>query len=144
RDLERLGLRLWPHQRQGIAQALWVLDNVGSVLIADSPGSGKTRMGAWLLRAIHDRTFRLGVGAGVPPLLFAPPQALGAWADAVDEAGLPGRQRSHGELSQPPERVDPALLEAIGRAEVLAVDEAHNYLRGTSLRTIRLLGHYAD
>ena len=36
------GNKLWPHQRQGIAQALYVLARHGSVLIADATGSGKT------------------------------------------------------------------------------------------------------
>ena len=33
---------LWPHQRQGIAQALTVLETQGAVVIADPTGSGKT------------------------------------------------------------------------------------------------------
>ncbi|MCZ7140631.1 DEAD/DEAH box helicase family protein, partial [Salmonella enterica subsp. enterica] len=49
--------KLWPSQEQGIAQALWILENVGSVLVADPTGSGKTRMGAHLLRALGDRTW---------------------------------------------------------------------------------------
>ena len=36
---------LWPSQVAGIAEALWVVENVGSVLVADATGSGKTRMG---------------------------------------------------------------------------------------------------
>ena len=39
------GDKLWPHQRQGIAQALYVLARHGSVLVADATGSGKTLMG---------------------------------------------------------------------------------------------------
>ena len=49
----------WPSQRQGIAQALWVLEHVGSVLVADATGSGKTRMGAYLIAALMQR-FLLG------------------------------------------------------------------------------------
>src|SRR5688572_27805225 len=37
---------LWPSQRAGIAQALWLVQEVGNVLVADATGSGKTRMGA--------------------------------------------------------------------------------------------------
>lgn len=33
--------RLWPSQQLGIAQALWVIENIGSVLVADPTGSGK-------------------------------------------------------------------------------------------------------
>lgn len=42
---------LWPSQKVGIAQARWIIENVGSVLIADATGSGKTRMGAHLFKA---------------------------------------------------------------------------------------------
>jgi hypothetical protein len=42
-------LPLWPSQEQGIAEAMWVLANVGSVLVADATGSGKTRLGAHLI-----------------------------------------------------------------------------------------------
>jgi len=46
---------LWPSQVAGIAEALWVVESVGSVLVADATGSGKTRMGAHLARAVRDR-----------------------------------------------------------------------------------------
>jgi len=46
------GSELWPSQKTGIAQALWMVENVGSVLVADATGSGKTRMGAHLLRSV--------------------------------------------------------------------------------------------
>jgi hypothetical protein len=46
---------LWPSQVQGLAQAMWVLENVGSVLVADATGSGKTRLGAHLLAAALHR-----------------------------------------------------------------------------------------
>lgn len=39
------GNELWPSQKTGIAQALWMVENAGSVLVADATGSGKTRMG---------------------------------------------------------------------------------------------------
>ena len=34
---------LWPSQRTGIAQTMWVIENVGGALIADATGSGKTQ-----------------------------------------------------------------------------------------------------
>jgi len=48
---------LWPSQQHGIGQALYLLDTVGGALVADATGSGKTRMGAHLLRAVHDRNW---------------------------------------------------------------------------------------
>ena len=43
---------LWPHQKQGIAQALTVLETQGAVVIADPTGSGKTKTGGWLIRQL--------------------------------------------------------------------------------------------
>jgi hypothetical protein len=48
-------LKLWPAQIQGLAQAMWVLENVGSVLVADATGSGKTRLGVHLIAAALHR-----------------------------------------------------------------------------------------
>ena len=59
-QLELGDTRLWPSQRVGIAQALWVLENIGSVLVADPTGSGNTRMGAHLIRALVDRLWSKG------------------------------------------------------------------------------------
>ncbi len=50
--------QLWPSQIAGIAQALWVVENLGSVLVADATGSGKTRMGAHLVAAVRDRLYQ--------------------------------------------------------------------------------------
>ena len=61
---------LWPSQVAGIAEALWVVENVGSVLIADATGSGKTRMGAYLTRAVRDR--RSAAADGGPSTARAP------------------------------------------------------------------------
>ena len=34
-------IKLWPHQKQGIAQALALLESQGAVVVADATGSGK-------------------------------------------------------------------------------------------------------
>jgi hypothetical protein len=51
---------LWPSQKQGIAQALAILSERGSVLVADATGAGKTRMGAYLVGAVVDHIVRTG------------------------------------------------------------------------------------
>jgi hypothetical protein len=70
----------WPSQRQGIAQALWVLEHVGSVLVADATGSGKTRMGAYLIAALMQR-FLLGEGRARADLRPLPIVRLAWWRD---------------------------------------------------------------
>ena len=44
-SLSNPDLALWPSQQQGIAQALWIIENLGSVLVADATGSGKNTHG---------------------------------------------------------------------------------------------------
>ena len=70
---------LWPSQRSGIAQALWIIENVGSVLVADATGSGKTRMGAHLVRAIRDRLWSTGRVRQDITALVCPPAVLDTW-----------------------------------------------------------------
>ncbi len=139
---------LWPTQVQGIAQALWVIDNVGSVLVADATGSGKTRMGASLIRAVRDRMWSTGRGSTDLPVVVAPPGVLEHWEQELRKVGMPLKAFSHGGLSVASRSgADGALraeVEAVRAARVLAVDEAHNFLSGTSERTRRLLGNQAD
>jgi hypothetical protein len=80
------GRALWPAQIQGIGQAMWVLENSGSVLIADATGSGKTRMGAHLIRALENRSASTGRARRDLPVLVCPPTIRDVWHR---EAGMP-------------------------------------------------------
>jgi superfamily II DNA or RNA helicase len=122
---------------------MWILHNRGSVLVADATGSGKTRMGAWLLRAAFDRLVRAGLGRRVPPVAIAPPPVVTGWKDQLQECGLNWEVHSHGPLSNNKAEAHNRLIAAIGGAELLAVDEAHNFLNDSE-RTKRLRSHYAD
>lgn len=135
---------LWPSQVQGIAQALWLIENVGSVLIADATGSGKTRMGVHLLRAIVDRIWRSGRIRKGRPVMICPPSVASNWEREATLCGLGVEVRSHGALSRPGSDERELVREAIRRAQVLAVDEAHNFLNPKSARTRLLLGNMAD
>lgn len=133
---------LWPHQVQGIVQALWIIENVGSALVADATGSGKTRMGGWLLRAVYDRCIRATQTFPFPAII-SPPQVRDEWGRVLDETHLGWNVRSHGPLSNPKAVDHEAVLRAVAETDLLAVDEAHNFFN-TSQRTRRLVGHYAD
>jgi hypothetical protein len=134
---------LWPHQLQGISQAMWILENVGSVLVADATGSGKTRMGSWLIRAAFDLQYRSGVNRGPAPLILAPPPIVGIWEDGLRETRIPFQVHSHGPLSVKTSARHESLVRGILDTELLSVDEAHNYLNRSS-RTLRLVAHYAE
>jgi len=137
-------LPLWPSQKQGIAQALWLLETVGSVLVADATGAGKTRMGAYLVRAAVDRIWSTGRVRKGRPFLVCPPAVIDVWDRESRACQLPLDVESQGGLSHNSKEHGDDIADAIRRAQILAVDEAHNYLNVASRRTQLLLGNIAD
>lgn len=131
---------LWPSQVAGIAQALWVLDNVGSVLIADATGSGKTRMGAHLVRAVRDRLMQSGRIRTGYTALVAPPGVAQTWELEAASCGAPIKVVSHGKLSLASVVEDTAVR----NAQILALDESHNFLNPGTKRTQKVIGNAAD
>ncbi|PSM48492.1 helicase [Chroococcidiopsis sp. CCALA 051] len=138
-------LPLWLSQEQGIAQALWVIANVGSVLVADATGSGKTRMGAHLLQGVMNRIWGIGRMRQNIPVLICPPNVIDSWER---EFTLCGGQNpkiySHGRLRYQDTDSQNDITLAIRRTQVLAVDEAHNFLNRGTLRTKALFNNMAD
>lgn len=132
---------LWPVQQVGIAQAMWILENVGSVLVADATGSGKTRLGAHLIRALQVRNLRTGRIRNGTPVLVCPPYVARNWERETDGAV---KTYSHGILSRKLSGFHQDTIDAIRRAQVLAVDEAHNFLNRISARTRVLYANMAD
>jgi hypothetical protein len=137
------GYALWPSQEQGIAHALWVLEHQGSVLIADATGSGKTLLGAHLLRRVMTRLVRSGRGRSELAILMAPPAVLPEWERQAAECGAMLRGYSQGHLSNAVSQAGELARKAIRRTQVLAIDEAHNFLR-RSKRTRSLFSNIAD
>ncbi len=147
-QLELGDTRLWPSQRVGIAQALWVLENIGSVLVADPTGSGKTRMGAHLIRALVDRLWSKGRARRQArrdiSVLVCPPSVEPTWRDESTNCGLPLQIRSHGVLSRRDSEGNAETVSAVRRAQILSIDEAHNFLNLASNRTQEILSNMAD
>jgi hypothetical protein len=144
-DLERVSsTSLWPSQRAGIAEALWVIDTVGSVLVADATGSGKTRMGAQLVRAVRDRMLSTGRTRNELMVLVCPPAVEAVWEREALGCGLNLQTASHGKLSRGVADGDRIEAVAVAQAQVLAVDEAHNFLNAGSNRTLLLRANRAD
>ena len=138
---------LWPSQLSGIAEALWIIENVGSVLVADATGSGKTRMGAHLVRAVRDRLWRTGRIRSERRGLIAlvgPPPVIDTWEAEAIGIGLTLGKVSHGMLSRA--RGDGSQREEalVRGAQILAVDEAHNFLNVSSKRTSQIRESLAD
>lgn len=135
---------LWPSQKQGIAQALLVLSNQGSVLIADATGAGKTRMGIYLIGAVQDDILRKGRIRQGKTLMICPPTVEEDWIRESTLSGVPLETYSHGKLSSKRARRHELTVEALRRAQLLCVDEGHNFLNFKSQRTQQLLRNMAD
>lgn len=138
------GFSLWPSQRVGIAQALWIIENVGSVLVADATGSGKTRMGAHLVRSIRDRLWSTGRVRRDLTVLVCPPAVEEIWRAESIATGLSIDTVSHGLLSRAAKHGTRLEADVVQRAQVLAVDEAHNFLNRDSNRTQQVRESRAD
>jgi len=137
--------QLWPTQRQAIGQALYILDNEGSVLVAEPTGSGKTRVGAHLLSALLNRFWQQGRGIRSNYHIITPPIVIPNWEDELANIRFTmASPSSHGMLSQSESENFDALLKKIRNANVLLIDEAHNYLNKTSQRTRTIKSNKAD
>ena len=137
--------KLWPSQRQGIAQALTVISNHDSVLIADATGAGKTRMGAYLIGAIRDDILRRGrMRNRGNTVMVCPPSVIENWEREKQASGVSMEVYSHGGLSHQRSAMHEIKTEALRRAQVLCVDEGHNFLNLKTQRTQLLLRNLAD
>lgn len=136
-------IKLWPHQKQGIAQALALLEAQGAVVIADATGSGKTRTGAWLIRSVFVRMVREGghLRRHLTPLLLAPKSVTESWRKEL--LGSPADITSDGLISRTTKNSANAH-ESLQHTNVLAVDEVHRYYDKTSTRTKQLLNSQAS
>ncbi len=132
------GSSLWPSQIAGIAEALWVIDHTGSVLVADATGSGKTRMGAYLTKIVRDQLWSSGRAVssrGSQIVLVAPPKITKVWASEALKCGLQLEVVSHGKLSRSSGSSPGLETLRVRSAQILAVDEAHNFLNQGTKRT---------
>ncbi len=135
---------LWPSQKQGVAQALYILSRQDSVLIADATGSGKTRMGTHLVNAISDEILRSGRMRYGKSLMICPPAVMGSWRNESNISVTDIDIYSHGILSFTHSLQHELMIQALRRAQVLCVDEGHNFLNIKSNRTRELLRNMAD
>lgn len=135
-------IKLWPHQKKGIAQALALLESQGSVVVADATGSGKTRTGAWLIRSVFIKMIREGGYSRkhLTPLVLTPKSVVESWRNEL--LGIPADVTSDGLISRETKNSENALL-SLKDTNVLAVDEVHRYYDKTSERTKKLLNSHA-
>ena len=121
--------KLWPSQRQTVAQALYILENNDCVLVADPTGSGKTRALSALHTAHVLRNWHTEIPGRQRAAVLTPPSVEQTWRREFRRyhVQIAPETVSHGLLSNPStkdsrERVDRALEES----QILYIDEAHN------------------
>lgn len=141
----RRSVRLWPTQKKGIAQALYLIERQGSVLVADPTGSGKTRMGAKLLEALLNRLWLQLKQHRSRYQIICPPLVSDGWEKELRHLDWnTSSPVSHGLLSNPNNASSRAAIDAIKEANILLIDEAHNYLNKTSARSRSVIINRAD
>ncbi|MFO8028475.1 MAG: SNF2-related protein [Cyclonatronaceae bacterium] len=143
--LRNRAANLWPTQKKSIAQALYLLERQGSVLMADPTGSGKTRMGARLLEALLHRLWVQSAQYRANYQIICPPLVIDTWKRELGY--LPQSMAepvSHGMLSNPNNHKSREVIRNIRNAHILLVDEAHNYLNKASVRSRSIVINRAD
>jgi superfamily II DNA or RNA helicase len=137
--------QLWPFQEQGVLESLFIVETVGNVLIADATGSGKTWIGSALIKSILRRIWsnpaRLRNDI---PVLLVPPKVMDDWQNVAHAFGISPSVFSHGAMSLPQSGNHKKLIRLVPRAQILAVDEAHNFLNRQSRRSQMLIRNMAD
>ncbi|HAS46695.1 MAG TPA: hypothetical protein DCS93_39795 [Microscillaceae bacterium] len=146
--LNKLEQPLWKTQIEAIGQALYILDNNGSLLIADPTGSGKTKMGVVLQACILNRFFQKAINfikEDRNALLICPPQVQGNWQREYRKIKDDfNNSLSQGRLSVSAEDTQKEVEAKIANARILYIDEAHNFLNKHSNRSIKLQNNLAN
>jgi len=135
---------LWPSQRQGIAQALYILTRHDSVLIADATGAGKTRMGVYLIQALFNQIVSSNRIRKGKTVMVCPPSVEMNWLHEGNDADISFDIFSHGTLSHSKSNKHDILLDALRKTQILCVDEGHNFLNFNTQRSQHLLRNMAD
>jgi len=143
--LERLeDTNLWPTQWKGLAQAISILQNQSNVLIADPTGAGKTKLCTSLVLALKHWLFEVGKNYRTDSLIICPPMVIGKWEEEFRSLRNINNTRSMGILSNSSIINKKKIIEELDIANILTIDEAHNYLSPTSNRTKLIKNNKAD
>jgi superfamily II DNA/RNA helicase len=143
---ERPGtIRLWPSQAQGIHQGLQILQQLGSLLVADPTGSGKTKMLTTLQIAMINWLWETGRGAKTNTVVVAPPLVIDSWKkEQLNLEKVFTDPISQGILSISKSYKNKIAKDTLRIANILAMDEAHNYLNKYSTRSASISEHGAE
>jgi superfamily II DNA or RNA helicase len=137
--------RLWPSQAIGIHQGLQILQEKGSLLVADPTGSGKTKMITVLQLALMNWLWETGRGMKVNHVVITPPIVMNSWKrEQLSFGSLLPDPFSQGLLSWPNSHKYQMIIDSLRLANVLIIDEAHNFLNKSSARSVSMSAHRAE
>ncbi|HZY36212.1 MAG TPA: SNF2-related protein [Mucilaginibacter sp.] len=138
-------LKLWPSQRIGLGQAMYILQTQGCILIADPTGSGKTKMISTLQLVLYHWLWETGRRNKSYAVTICPRLVKDSWhKEFVDIEFSQSGQISMGALSYTKGHYHATHLKEIRNANILVVDEAHNFLNLHSFRSISVAEHTSD
>lgn len=126
---------LWPSQKIGIARAMKIMQDQGRVLIADPTGSGKTKLATALAYTIFHWLWENGRKDRSNAIIICPKQVIQNWENEQQHFALYNKIESMGKLSLGHDRNQKQLQKTIQQADILVIDEAHNYLHPLSKRS---------
>ncbi len=137
--------KLWPTQWKGITQAVSILQTQSNVLIADPTGAGKTKLCTSLILSLKHWLYEIGKNYKTNSLIICPPLVVTKWEDEFRALRkIDNSQISMGLLSNSSAKNKKKIAEDLNIANILTIDEAHNYLSPTSNRTGLIKSNRAD
>ncbi len=136
---------LWPTQWSGLAQAMNILQENSNVLIADPTGAGKTKLCSTIILALESWLYENGRKEKANSIIVCPPLVKEKWQGEFRElATISNNQISNGTLSNGKAKSLKKAEKELELANILAIDEAHNYLNVSSKRSIAIRKNKAD
>lgn len=137
--------KLWPTQWKGLAQAVSIIQRQSNVLIADPTGAGKTKLCTSTVLSLKHWLYEIGKNYSTNSLIICPPLVVPKWEDEFRAMKrMNNSQRSMGLLSNASGRNKKVIAEELKLANILTIDEAHNYLSPHSNRTALIKDNHAD
>lgn len=137
--------KLWPTQKRGLAQAISILQENSNVLIADPTGAGKTKMCSTIILGLKNWLWENGRKEQDNSVIVCPPLVIDKWKKEFrDLATVSNNQISNGTLSNGGARSLGIAEADLELANILAIDEAHNYLNLKAKRSIAIRKNNAD
>lgn len=136
--------KLWPYQVTGLAKSLILLDQQGSVLVADPTGSGKTRMITICILSLIHSLWETGNSDRTNTLILCPKPIVENWEKECLELSFLNNSTISIGILQREGRNRNKAIKALQAANILALDEAHNFLSKKTNRSNAFDEHSAD